>query len=396
VIMQDMGKFADTLMGGAGLDTADYSAGGTAGSIVANLAAGRVEKVVSGTSVNIQAVGRYIRIYRSDPSTSGITPTTENTLSLTGMKVYASGVDVAAGKRSSVGADGGASLIGIESRNNSSALTDDALGGAWNGLWSFASNLAQAKTSVASGLAKPYIELDLGDYKFIDSISLWGRADAPAESNNLRVYVSSTPFNASATYAGLAQDVGVVRADVGSTTETATSTSFTDSLSGIENLVGTALNDSLTGDASANTLTGGMGGDTLAGGLGSDTYLFERGDGADVVRENDLMTGNKDVLRFGSYINPSQVWLRKVNAGKDLELSIIGSNDRVTISNWYAGPASHVEEIYAGGKRLLDTNVDKLVNAMAAFAPPAAGQTVLPVSMQTALTPVIAANWSSV
>jgi hypothetical protein len=33
------------------------------------------------------------------------------------------------------------------------------------------------------------------------------------------------------------------------------------------------------------------------------------------------------------------------------------------------------------------------VSAMAAFSPPAAGQTTLPANYQTALAPVIAANW---
>ncbi|GHU17827.1 hypothetical protein FACS189475_02290 [Betaproteobacteria bacterium] len=42
---------------------------------------------------------------------------------------------------------------------------------------------------------------------------------------------------------------------------------------------------------------------------------------------------------------------------------------------------------------LLQTQVEVLVQAMAAFAPPAAGQTTLPQDVQDALAPVIAANW---
>ena len=45
------------------------------------------------------------------------------------------------------------------------------------------------------------------------------------------------------------------------------------------------------------------------------------------------------------------------------------------------------------GKVLLDSQVQNLVQAMAAFAPPAAGQTTLNASQQAALAPVIAANW---
>ncbi len=45
----------------------------------------------------------------------------------------------------------------------------------------------------------------------------------------------------------------------------------TDSLSGIENVVGGSGNDSLTGDANANSLSGEAGNDTLTGGAGNDT-----------------------------------------------------------------------------------------------------------------------------
>jgi hypothetical protein len=45
------------------------------------------------------------------------------------------------------------------------------------------------------------------------------------------------------------------------------------------------------------------------------------------------------------------------------------------------------------GQLQLDTKVEALVQAMAAFSPPAAGQTTLPPAYQTALAPVLAANW---
>jgi hypothetical protein len=45
------------------------------------------------------------------------------------------------------------------------------------------------------------------------------------------------------------------------------------------------------------------------------------------------------------------------------------------------------------GKTLQTANVQKLVDAIAAFTPSAAGQTTLPATYQTSLNPVIAANW---
>jgi len=120
--------------------------------------------------------------------------------------------------------------------------------------------------------------------------------------------------------------------------------------------------------------------------------LFGRGSGTDVISDYDTTVGNTDMLSFGSDVANNQLWFRR--AGSDLEVSIIGSTDKSTIRNWYSGSAYHVEQFMtADGTMLLDSQVDALVSAMAAFAPPAAGQTTLPADYQAALNPVIAANW---
>jgi len=151
-------------------------------------------------------------------------------------------------------------------------------------------------------------------------------------------------------------------------------------------------NDTLYGNEGSDTLEGGIGNDILNGGTGNDTYLFGRGSGADVVSDYDPTAGNTDVLSIGTGVAADQLWFRRV--GSDLEVSIIGSTDKSTISNWYAGSSYHVEQFKTSdGKLLLDTQVEALVQAMAAFAPPAAGETTLPPAYQTTLSPVIAANW---
>ena len=157
-------------------------------------------------------------------------------------------------------------------------------------------------------------------------------------------------------------------------------------------LIGGAGNDTLNGGAGADTLDGGSGNDKLSGGAGNDTYLFGRGSGADIFSDYDLTPDNTDMLTIDSGAATDQLWFRK--AGSDLAVSIIGTTDKTTISNWYAGNAYHVEQFKTtDGKMLLDSQVDALVSAMAAFAPPAAGQTTLPPDYQAALAPVIAANW---
>jgi VCBS repeat-containing protein len=167
------------------------------------------------------------------------------------------------------------------------------------------------------------------------------------------------------------------------------------------NGTGNDLNNVLTGNVAANTLTGGCGNDTLdggagkdslVGGAGNDLYLMGRGYGADSIVENDRTCGNTDVLSFQSGIAADQLWFRHV--GNNLEVDIIGTTDSITIQNWYCGSANHVEQFKtADGKVLTDTRVQNLVQAMASFTPPPAGQTSLPPAYQTALQPVIAANW---
>jgi ABC-type taurine transport system ATPase subunit len=121
-------------------------------------------------------------------------------------------------------------------------------------------------------------------------------------------------------------------------------------------------------------------------------YLFGRGDGQDTLVDVDASAGVEDVLQFGNNIAADQLWLRKV--GNNLEVSILGATDKVTISGWYGGSDHHVETFkLANGQRLLDGQVQTLVQAMAAFAQPPAGQTTLPPRYASSLQPVIAANW---
>ena len=65
-----------------------------------------------------------------------------------------------------------------------------------------------------------------------------------------------------------------------------------DTLIGIENLTGSALNDILTGDANANILDGGAGNDTLNGGAGDDNLLGGAGN-------DTLMGGAGDDIMDG-------------------------------------------------------------------------------------------------
>ncbi len=162
--------------------------------------------------------------------------------------------------------------------------------------------------------------------------------------------------------------------------------------SAVNVLTGAGGNDTLYGLGGNDTLHGGTGNDTLDGSWGNDTYQFGRGEGQDRIVESDNTTTGVDTLQLFAGVSREQVWWRK--SGSDLEMSLLGTTDKVTVQNWYAGKSSQIEQFRtADGKVLLSTQVDRLVSAMAAFAPPAVGQTTLTAAQQTALVPLIAANW---
>ncbi len=129
--------------------------------------------------------------------------------------------------------------------------------------------------------------------------------------------------------------------------------------SGNDLLKGGKGNDSLNGNAGDDTLRGGVGNDTLSGGSGNDVYIFARGDGQDTVYESD----GTDTVQFAAGIKPSDVVVRRVvgSGGYDynLELSIVGTDDKLTIyrhfggTGWngdYATPGQAIENItFANG-----------------------------------------------
>ncbi|WP_459481182.1 calcium-binding protein, partial [Pseudomonas sp. No.21] len=128
--------------------------------------------------------------------------------------------------------------------------------------------------------------------------------------------------------------------------------------------------------------------DSLTGGYGNDTYLFAKGDGQDLVAD----AGGNDTLLFSEGISANDIWLQR--NGSNLELTLRDSPDKVTISNWYSSTSNHIETIKSGdGKTLLDSQVQNLVNSMAAFAPPAGGNSNLTPEQRAQLEVVIAANW---
>jgi Ca2+-binding RTX toxin-like protein len=156
---------------------------------------------------------------------------------------------------------------------------------------------------------------------------------------------------------------------------------------------GNAGNNTISGTEFNNTLRGNGGNDILNGNMGDDTYLYARGDGVDQINDQDITAGNEDWLKFEGNIAHDQLWFRQ--DGKNLRIDVIGTMDAVYINGWFTSASNKVEFIEAGGSTLNHANVNTLVQAMAAFTPPASGETTLSASYQQQLSPLLAAAWSS-
>lgn len=96
-------------------------------------------------------------------------------------------------------------------------------------------------------------------------------------------------------------------------------------------LVGSEGDDRLMGMAGNDTLSGGLGNDLLDGGEGADVYLFNRGDGLDMVLANGFVKDDK--VQFGVGISMHDVLVSHANG--DLVLSLKGSADKVIVVGYF-------------------------------------------------------------
>lgn len=79
---------------------------------------------------------------------------------------------------------------------------------------------------------------------------------------------------------------------------------------------------------------------------------------------------------------------------EDQQMFGTGSYTEGAVTDWYARNPARMRDIVAGnGQHLSDRNVEQLVQAMAAFAPPGAAASSVETAQAQALQPVLAANW---
>lgn len=118
----------------------------------------------------------------------------------------------------------------------------------------------------------------------------------------------------------------------------------------------------------SNTIEGGTGNDTLYGSFGEDTYIFNLGDGHDLLierRQNEAY-GNveptADTLAFGTGIVASDLSFHR--RGNDLVIEHANGTDSITVQNWFREPTDHFKLEYfefADGSSLSQAEVESLV-----------------------------------
>jgi hypothetical protein len=100
-----------------------------------------------------------------------------------------------------------------------------------------------------------------------------------------------------------------------------------------------------------------------------------------------------DSAEFAAGIAADQLWFKQ--EGMNLEVHVMGTFDRLTVSNWYSGAEYQLDQFQTSdGKVLVNNQVQLLVEAMANFAPPGSAQTSVSPTLQPRLGAQIATNWT--
>jgi Ca2+-binding RTX toxin-like protein len=159
---------------------------------------------------------------------------------------------------------------------------------------------------------------------------------------------------------------------------------------GAQIVLGSSDADLIDGGAGNDTLRGNGGNDALMGGDGSDIYQFAAGHGQDVINNLSNTPADNDVLSIEGIVREN-LWLSR--QGDDLTIDVRGSEDSITIRDWYLNPAQQLDAIQAGTSTLYANAVNNLVNAMATFGAPNGGELNLTAAQREQLNLLIAANW---
>ena len=134
-----------------------------------------------------------------------------------------------------------------------------------------------------------------------------------------------------------------------------------------EYLGGSVNNDEINAGEGDDILIGGKGDDILNGGKGCDTYVFNIGDGNDVVYDSHTYyyDARNDRIKFGEGITADSVNVRREDNSLIFEY---GNGDMVTVKDHFASEYNSIEYVeFSNGDIITNNQIDKLIQAMASF-----------------------------
>jgi len=104
---------------------------------------------------------------------------------------------------------------------------------------------------------------------------------------------------------------------------------------------------------------GGKGNDLIDGSSGSDTYIFNLGDGQDIIKEY-AKKGDNNVIALGKGITKDNIIFKKINEW-DLEIKVRGTDDKITVKNQF-GSKSAIDKVYFyEGGSLTDADINEIL-----------------------------------
>ena len=121
----------------------------------------------------------------------------------------------------------------------------------------------------------------------------------------------------------------------------------------------TAGNDTVWGTYFAETITGGAGNDQLEGGSNYDTYIYNLGDGDDVIYDNgEPNSYGADILSLGSGITTSNILLSRVATDRmDIRITFNGQQGSILLNDQNAHNVGVETIIFADGTTWTHTQI---------------------------------------
>ena len=151
-------------------------------------------------------------------------------------------------------------------------------------------------------------------------------------------------------------------------------------------LYGNAENDNLYGGNGNDILNGGEGNDLLYGGEGNDTYIFGRGYDHDTI--SDTQGENSLYITQADYDN---LWLTR--DGNNLKVSVLGTEDTVTINSWYSDENARLSQIQTDMRTIGTADIELLVQAMSSFSQPNMDTISQDISLSNGFKETVAKLW---